>query len=69
MSQTWNPPVEGTTTVSANVAQTWQQTMQLRWLREIDRSGYVPVLPRLQQAWFCQQTGEIRWEDLRIEEV
>ena len=43
-----------------NVSKTWSCTSALRVIRE-------PLAQdRLQQGWFCHETGEIEWRDVEI---
>lgn len=44
---------------------TWQQTSNLRLLDTYTQVGMDNVkAERLQQLWYCKETGEQRWEDI-----
>lgn len=46
-------------------SETWERTTALRILRPL--SGFVGTHDRLQQGWFCHETGKIEWRDVQIE--
>ena len=41
---------------------TWEPTMRLRW-RFVQLFGQMPIL---EQAWGCNETGEIEWRSLEL---
>lgn len=53
----------GTTVVSAEAGETWERTSELRIVRRV--GPYGPI-DKLQQAWFCRQSGEINWRDVQV---
>lgn len=47
-------------------AETWERTTALRILRPL-LSGFGGSHDKLQQAWFCRETGKTEWRDVPIE--
>lgn len=53
----------GKMVVSTAVGETWERTSELRIVR---RPGPYGPIDKLQQAWFCRQSGKINWRDVQV---
>jgi len=50
--------------ISEGTSKTMERTSALRWVRD-PLAGF-PPRDKLQQGWFCRETGEVEWRDIEI---